>query len=251
MVCVVQDAQIKLSQHCLDSMGGDLDSVMKMKVISGGSQMSLIRDTEEVVKFLEFVSRKAILSEQAVTCRLTACHNLFAVVNEEEDNIEYMLKNLDVLVNRFRNKNANVQASTLKVYKSRVKSSLEDFRGWSTDPFQWERSLTDKAKASGLERRKEKKEATAAKPPRMAKAKRDVKVHKKVSLPMIKTEAVTASSSAPAGFRRVSFPVRNGRTVEVCFPEDGLTLNELNRLGMFLFPYCSDIDPTATRWPTS
>ena len=32
-----------------------------MKVIHGGNQMSLIRDTEEVVKFLEFAGRKSIL----------------------------------------------------------------------------------------------------------------------------------------------------------------------------------------------
>src|ERR1051325_10160223 len=102
----------------------------EMKVIQGGNQMSLIRDTEEVVKFLEFAGRKSILNEQAINCRLTACHNLFSVLNEDEDSIDYILSNLDVLINRFRNKNGNVRASTLKVYKSRVKSSLEDFKAW-------------------------------------------------------------------------------------------------------------------------
>src|SRR6476661_1603494 len=129
---------------------------MGMKVIPGGNQMSLIRDTEEVLKFLEFAGRKLILNEQAINCRLTACHNLFSVLNEEEDNIDYILKNLDVLINRFRNSNTNVQASTLKVYKSRVKSSLEDFKAWSADPFAWERAVTDKARANRKESRKEK-----------------------------------------------------------------------------------------------
>src|ERR1700733_4930856 len=135
------------------------DGTMAMKVIHGGNQMSLIRDTEEVIKFLEFAGRKSILNEHAINCRLTACHNLFSVLNEEEDSIDYILKNLDLLINRFRNKNNNVRASTLKVYKSRVKSSLEDFRSWSADPFAWERAVTDKAKAAGLESRKEKKAA--------------------------------------------------------------------------------------------
>src|SRR5438270_5483200 len=130
----------------------------EMKVIHGGSQLCLIRDTEEVIKFLEFVGRKSILNEQAINCRLTACNNLFAVLNEEEDSLDFILGNLDVLVNRFRNKNNNVRASTLKVYKSRVKSSLEDFRAWSADPFAWERTVTDRAKAAGLESRKEKTE---------------------------------------------------------------------------------------------
>ena len=130
-----------------------------MKVIAGGNhQMSLIRDTEEVVKFLEFAGRKSILNEHAINCRLTACHNLFSVLNEEEDNIDYILKNLDLLINRFRNKNNNVSASTLKVYKSRLKSSLEDFKAWSADPFAWERAVTEKAKTNGMGSRLERKE---------------------------------------------------------------------------------------------
>ena len=120
-----------------------------------------------MLKFLEFAGRKAILNEQAINCRLTACHNLFSVLNEEEDSIDYILKSLDVLVNRFRNKSENVQASTLKVYKSRVKSSIEDFKAWSADPFAWERAITDKAKAAGMSSRKERKapkETKEAKP---------------------------------------------------------------------------------------
>lgn len=215
-----------------------------MKVIHGASQMSLIRDTEEVVKFLEFAGRKNILNEQQVNTRLTACHNLFAVVNEEEDNIEYMLKNLDVLINRFRNKNTSVQASTLKVYKSRAKSSLEDYQAWSTDPFQWERTVSDRAKSQVADGRKKKKKSVS----QGRKA-----IVKTEATPVVqedgRTEIEAYSLSAPKGFRRVSFPIRAGFNVEVSFPEDGLTTKELNRLGMFLYPYCQDLEPEATRWP--
>ncbi len=57
----------------------------EMKVIAGGNQMSLIRDTEEVIKFLECAGRKSILNEHAINCRLTACGNLFSVLNGDED----------------------------------------------------------------------------------------------------------------------------------------------------------------------
>ncbi len=204
-----------------------------MKVIQGGNQMSLIRDTEEVVKFLEFAGRKLILNEQAINCRLTACHNLFAVLNEEEDSIEYILGNLDVLINRFRNRNNNVRASTLKVYKSRVKSSLEDFKAWSADPFAWERAVTDKTRANlGAETRKEKKAKTEP---------------SKEELPKQKKAPVEERSGTEI-VRKVSFPLRPGLSVEVTLPADGLTKKELNRLGLFLYPYCNEIDTDESPW---
>ncbi len=212
----------------------------QMKVIQGGNQMSLIRDTEEVLKFLEFVGRKHILSEHAVNCRLTACNNLFAVLNEEEDHLDYILQNLDVLTNRFRNSNPNVQASTLKVYKSRVKSSMEDFKEWSADPFLWERSITDKAKATKSDHRKDGKKKT-----KKVEAAPETK-----PAPRAKTVETKVLETPSAGQgHRVSFPLRSGCRVEMVLPEDGITLKELKKLGLFLYPYCKDMDPENPKWP--
>jgi hypothetical protein len=227
----------------------------EMKVIPGGNQMSLIRDTEEVLKFLEFAGRKSILNEHAINCRLTACNNLFSVLNEDEDSLEYILKNLDVLINRFRNRNTTVQASTLKVYKSRVKSSLEDFRAWSADPFAWERAITDKARAAGKENRKERKkkpvpaapqaEVSASAPePAPAPAPVEVTIE---PLPARRENPIRPEISLSG--RKVSFPIRADFCVEVVLPEEGITLKELHRLGLFLYPYCKDIDPDQTSWP--
>lgn len=211
-----------------------------MKVIQGGNQMSLIRDTEEVVKFLEFAGRKLILNEQAINCRLTACHNLFAVLNEEEDSIDYILSNLDVLVNRFRNRNTNVRASTLKVYKSRVKSSLEDFKAWSADPFAWERAVTDKTRATlSTETRKEKIAKTTS--PASPKAKRK-------AAPVEEVTDGTEIVAAEGARRKILFPIRPDFNVEVSIPANGLTRKELNRLGLFLYPYCNEIDAEDSPW---
>ncbi len=216
-----------------------------MKVIPGGNQMSLIRDTEEVIKFLDFAGRKSILNEHAIHNRLTACNNLFGVLNEEEDNLDYILSNLDVLINRFRNKNNNVRASTLKVYKSRVKSSIEDFKAWSADPFAWERAVTDKAKAAALsESRKEKErlsqEPTVARPAKAAR--KSVKVEE-----TLVEETEVALPPAGSG-RRVWFPIRPDFSVEVVLPSEGITSKEMQRLGFFLYPYCQDIDPVGNPW---
>lgn len=217
----------------------------RMKVIPGGtSQMSLIRDTEEVSKFLEFAGRKNILSERAVNHRLTACNNVFSVLNEDEDNLEYILGNLDLLIHRLRNKNPNVRASTLKVYKSRVKSSLEDFKAWSADPFAWEREVIVRAKAQGLEGRKEKQAAKRAKKAPTTEAAPEVV--EPVDAPP-HAEALPPLSTADAGLR-VRLPIRPDFSIEIVLPKDGLKLKELHRLGMFLYPYCVDVEVSGP-WP--
>lgn len=210
-----------------------------MKVIQGGNQLSLIRDTEEVLKFLEFVGKKSILDEHAIHCRLTACHNLFSVVEEEEDHLEYILKNLDLFINRFRNKSKSVNEATLKVYKSRVKSSLEDYKAWSNDPFAWERKLNEKKAATQVQRRT-KKATKPIKPAEPVVSESEIQLPEEQMAPEVKV------LSQPS--RRISFPVRSDFNVEVVIPEGGLTLKELSRLGMFLYPYCSDIEMVSSIW---
>lgn len=223
----------------------------RMKVISGGnSQMSLIRDTEEISKFLEFAGRKNILSERAINHRLTACNNIFSVLNEDEDNLEYILGNLDLLIHRLRNKNPNVRASTLKVYKSRVKSSLEDFKAWSADPFAWEREVLIRAKANGLEGRKEKQEAKRAKQPAAEKkAVVDVEVEEVVVATAAVEAAPVATPMPPVAGMHVRLPIRPDFSIDIVLPKDGLKLKELHRLGMFLYPYCVDVESVGP-WPT-
>ncbi len=219
----------------------------EIKVITGGNQMSLIRDTEEVLKFLEFAARKGILNETGIQHRLTACHNLFALLNEDEDSLDFILQNLDVLVNRFRNKNPQVQASTLKVYKSRTKSSIEDFRAWSADPFAWERTVTDKAKAMALENRKEKRAKKKAE--KVTPAVASAAAPEPVVAEPPPVDAFVATIPM-ANTRRVSFPIRPDLNIDIYLPMEGITQKELNRLGLFLYPYCQDLDADQLRWPS-
>ena len=204
------------------------------------NQMSLISDTEEVIKFLELAGQKAILNEHTINCRMTACNNLFSILNEGEDNIRYMMDNLDLLVNRFRNKHNNVQASTLKVYKSRLKSSLEDYVAWSKDPLAWEKSVLEKVNASPHKDRKGKKGKAAKK----AAVETKVETVKEVAVPP-KTKAPVrqpVAASSPEEGRRLLFPLRPDFQVEVVIPHEGITMKELMRLGLFMYPYCKDGD---------
>ncbi len=203
---------------------------------SAKNQMSLISDTDECIKFLEFAGNKSILNEHTISCRLTACNNLFSILNEGEDTVDYMLHNLEVLVNRFRNKNNNVQPNTLKVYKSRVKSSLEDYQAWCKDPIAWEKSVLEKSNVAHAKERKAKTAGPKEKTPRAERPS-----------PMTQSEpttriSVNASEKPSRGGRRVIFPVRPEFNVEIVIPEDGLSMKEMLKLGLFLYPYCKDSD---------
>lgn len=222
----------------------------EMKIISGGNQMSLIRDTEEILKFLEFTAKKSILDEHAVQCRLTACHNLFSVVTEDEDNVEYMLSNLEVFVNRFKNKNKITNEATLRVYKSRTKSSLEDYKSWSADPFAWERSLLQKQKTQSEEKRAKKaKKAAVQKEPEAPVVEA---VAEMVEEPKVKTAPSPKPVEEPRkqGSTKFSFPLRPGFNIELQLPEDGISWKEYQRLGLFLYAYCKDVDFEDVGWAT-
>lgn len=218
------------------------------------NQMSLISDTDEILKFLEMAGKKSILNEHTVSCRITACHNLFSILNSGEDNVNYMLQNLDLLVNRFRNKNSSVQASTLKVYKSRLKSTLEDFVAWNKNAVDWERSVI--AKADQFKKDKSAKAAANAAAAAAAAAASAAAVatetapapaseEKKAPRANHRTQTVTSALTRPTDSgaqRKVSFPIRSDFNVEITLHGDGLSSKELLKLGLFLFPYCKDME---------
>lgn len=205
------------------------------------NQMSLISDTEEILKFLEMAGSRSILNEHTVNCRLTACHNLFSILNTGEDNVHYMLQNLELLVNRFRNKNTSVQASTLKVYKSRLKSTLEDFTAWSKDAIAWERTVLEKSQQAGRDKKaKEKAAATPSPAPEKTKS-------RTVPTATVPTPRVIETGEV----RKVSFPLRPDFNLEITMPADGLSSKEILKLNLFLYPYCKDIESRdeASAWP--
>jgi hypothetical protein len=167
-----------------------------MKVIYGGKQLSFIKDTEEVLKFLECVVAKNGVATDIVKARIEACQTCFSKVPEENDRVEWILEHAGALLQDESNE-----------MQDHLKDALEDFQFWSKDPFGWERKHTS---AYPFE------EPTSS------------KVEKR------KTE------------RLLTFPVRKDLCVEVKLPEGGLSVDEFQRLGLFLYPYCNDLDLTQT-----
>ena len=168
----------------------------KMKVIPGGKQLSFIRDTEEVLKFLNYTACSSSLDPSEIKARIQACEICFKKISEEQDHVSWILANLDSILK-------DETAET----REKVTQALEDYQFWSSDPFGWERHHEEKP----------------------------------VSAPVEPPKAKTKSTE-----RILTFPINKNQCVEVKIPENGMSSEEFLRLGLFLYPYCNDLDLTKT-----
>lgn len=166
----------------------------RMKVIYGGKQLSFIKDTEEVLNFLQCVAGKSPRLRETLETQLSACQLYFSRVPEEQDHLSWILEQINELLN-----DQNEQTRNL------VRAAIENYQDWSKDPFGWEREHTSE-------------------------------------------KAFTNTEVAPTkkSERLLTFPVRADLCVEVKLPEGGLSVDEFHRLGLFLYPYCNDLDLTKT-----
>jgi len=177
-----------------------------MKVIPGGKQLSLIRDSEEVLKFLEFTAVRCPQTRKDLELRQKSCRICFSLITEEEDSLPYILSNLPTIFSRA----SSLSPEERELFLEAVEVSLEDFREWSADPFEWERkrrldSHYAPPKESSLSRARERKTLT--------------------------------------------FPVRADACVEVVLPSGGITVQDYLKLGLFLMPYCKDLQvPQTFQW---
>jgi len=174
----------------------------RMKLIAGGKQLCLIRDTEEVLKFLEFTAKTGSEAISVIESRQQACTWCFSFLKEEEDQVIWILDNLATILSR----QSEVEGEELESRSKLIVDALEDYQSWSSDPFGWERKHAN---------------------PNPQPAKTN-------SLPTKKLG------------RTLTFPVRADLCIEVKMPEGGISTEDFKRLGLFLYPYCNDLDLTKT-----
>lgn len=166
----------------------------RMKVIYGGKQLSFIKDTEEVLNFLNCIAGKSLLLRETLEAQLSACELCFSKVPEEHDQLAWILDHLNEILNDQNDETRNL-----------VITAIESYQDWSKDPFGWEREHASE-----------------------------------------KTVIPAAVATPKKSERLLTFPVRADLCVEVKLPEGGLSVDEFQRLGLFLYPYCNDLDLTKT-----
>jgi hypothetical protein len=92
------------------------------------------RSRQELVKFLNYVSSKGLLSPATVESRKASVNKVLGILSEDEaDDVAKL--NLDEVVRRFANLHGQqYTADSLRTYKSRTKSSIDDFLRYVENP---------------------------------------------------------------------------------------------------------------------
>jgi hypothetical protein len=158
--------------------------------------MSNPRSKAELVKFLDYVGAKGLLSPSTADSRKASVNKVLGILSDEEAQ-DLSTIDLDEITRRFANLHGQgYTADSLRTYKSRTKSSIDDFLRYVENPMAF--------KVGGAKRT-----------PR-AKPARDAAQSQAHGEPAGKTESSTTTAVPPsAGASIVPIPIRSDLTVHV------------------------------------
>lgn len=209
----------------------DLQSVLGIVRANGNISkekvMSQTATMDEVYGFLDYTEEKGFLNKNTALSRKTASKKLAAILEPTEQSPEFMRDNLPTIKGRFQNLNQKVTGATIEEYARRLKLVLTDFFAWKQDRAKWEREVTGRGanvnRATPQGNTKKKESHT------------------------VKTKSVVNDNAAATNpnpdsnlYRRISFPIRPGTEIAIELPSDLITMEELQRIGLYLLPYCKD-----------
>ena len=176
----------------------------------------------EVFEFLDVASKKNFFNENTIQSRRVACNKFFEILDEDQQNVEYVNSNLDVIKARFTNRYKDIRGNTVEQYARRVMLVMNDFTAWKADRAAWERDVA--ARQSSRAASDDEKSPRAEKP-----------------------KAAPAASAVPRGedlgTHTVTIPLPAGSKVVVTLPRE-LLVKDLQRVMWALLPYTSDWDPS-------
>ena len=185
-------------------------------------------NVKNAYNFLDYCTDKGFLNKNTVVARKTACNALFSILDDSQQSVEYISKNLASIATRYERKNPHkYTARSLEVYKSRARQTIDDFSNWNLDKTKWEDSKTS------------------------IKTTRQRKINRNNTRGASSNkQKINQSSNQENQPRTLSLPVSQKTTIKVELPIEGITIDELRKLGLFLFPYCKDFtNDKANEWP--
>jgi hypothetical protein len=87
-----------------------------------------------LLEFLDYLARKGLMNKTTASARKAAVGNVLGILSDEEAN-DISRIDLDDVMRRFQNLNGmNYTADSLATYKSRVRSSIEEFISYTENP---------------------------------------------------------------------------------------------------------------------
>ena len=135
--------------------------------------MATDHSREALLAFLDYLGAKGLMKKGTVSARKAAVNALLGILpNEEAKDLSEL--DLDQLVQRFSNlKGSKFKPQSLRVYKSRLASALEDFRSYRADPLSFRPGLSPKERrplGRTPQRAGNEEKAGSAHPPRPPKS---------------------------------------------------------------------------------
>ncbi|MBI5322738.1 hypothetical protein [Bradyrhizobium sp.] len=98
----------------------------------------------DLVAFLDYLADKGLMNAATASARKAAVRTLFSALDPSET-ADVTTLNLDEVAMRFLNKRGGeFKPESVKVYKSRVASSIADFKKYRADPLNFKVAITPK-----------------------------------------------------------------------------------------------------------
>lgn len=184
---------------------------------------------QELIRFTQFVSDKSLVKYQTARGWRTAVSKLLSDLSEAEEN-DVRRVDLDLAVHRTANRTSDtISPGSLRTYKSRVHTAIEEFLSWKEDPEHY--------KPRGLN--KQKRSSTKPKSPPSQKTPENALTSDQ------KTERDQPSSKEVLSHSHglsLSYPLRSDFLAQVVIPRDMSAL-EAKRLGAFVLTLATDYQP--------
>jgi hypothetical protein len=95
----------------------------------------------KLLDFLDFLGNKGLMNKMTVASRKAAANTLLSILSEQEAQ-DITKLDLNEVAMRFTNlKGAEFKPESIKVYKSRVSSAIEDFKKYRASPLTFKPSI--------------------------------------------------------------------------------------------------------------
>lgn len=174
---------------------------------------------EEVMAFLGREAEKGTLKGATATAMKAACSKIQDFLEERENNVEWLMDNLDTIFARVVNKDKSLNQASIHTYKSRALKALNLYKNFKADPLNWHKELRHRSHKNQ----------------NSTKEKRETKTSNEVPQP----ESTTSIAD-------VLFPLRDDFDFKTKLPKD-IKLNEMKRLFYHLITFAKDFDPAQNK----
>lgn len=186
---------------------------------------------QDVVDFLEYAGNHGLIKASTAQSYRVGCSKIEEALTPDEL-ADVRKIDVDAVFTRFANANKiQVSPATLREYRRRVATSIEEFLEWRKDPSGYKPKGSRSNKSKG-------EDGTSGTKKRVKRA----KVGETDSSSVTSSESIVSSAQTSAPLLSLPYPIRANLLAHIQVPRD-LTSEEANRLAAFIKTLATDFAP--------